>query len=340
VHLGQPGPCERVIGLALDRLLEARARAFEIEVSLLGVGQGDPGRARLGVRLDSLLGDLERPIRLVLRHRDDGLEGEGVGVVRAQAQSALDVRPRLVDPADGQQQRGPVGEEARVGNGLGHIPDPVEGTLEIALRGSIERGPNRSRPVRSRRELVGTEVDDGRIVECPLYGIPGPRHDLRHRRLAAFGDGRLATGEGEAARRAVCHHCSLEDRQQGPILLHAHEELGAAHAGNGEGRLHVQAARATAEEVGGALEQPDHRGPLLLHGLDRDRRTGVEPEHRLVEQRHVGPAPFLDLDRVAGTERVVQLDRLPAGGLGPARLHGALHRDRARDLRLTRLSLG
>ena len=144
------------------------------------------------------------------------------------------------------------------------------------------------------REFVRPEVDNGRIVERPLDGVPRPRHDLRHGGLVLLRDRRLAARQRKASSRVVGHDVPLEDREEGPVQLHVDEELGSSHPGDGEGRLHLQTAGATAEEVGRALKEPDHRRPLLLHGFDRDPgRTGVEPEHRLVEEGDVGPAALL-----------------------------------------------
>ena len=60
----------------------------------------------------------------------------------------------LVDAADGEQQRGPVGEEARVGDRRRDVADAVERLLEVARRRGLEGGPDRARPVRARRKLV------------------------------------------------------------------------------------------------------------------------------------------------------------------------------------------
>ena len=99
-------------------------------------------------------------------------------------------------------------------------------------------GPDHARPVRARRELVRTEVDDRRIVQRPLDRIARPRHDLRSTgALPLLGYGRLAAGEHEASRRILGDDRSLEHREQRPVVFHADEELRAAHTGHGERRL-------------------------------------------------------------------------------------------------------
>ena len=218
-----------------------------------------------------------------------------------------------------------IGEESRVGDSLRNRREAVERLLEIRSLVMLEGLPNHPPPVRSGRKLVGTEIDDGRVVERPVNGVPGTRHDSQHRPLPRLGDRRLPAGEREISRRVLGEDSSLEYRQERPVGLDADEELRAPDPGDREGRLHLQAAGTAAEEMGGAPEQVDHPRSLFLDGLEGDLRVGIEAQHRLVEHGEVGPAALPHPDRVAGRVRVVQLDGLPGCGTRRSRLDGSLN---------------
>jgi hypothetical protein len=87
--------------------------------------------------------------------------------------------------------------------------------------------------------------------------------------------------------------------------LDTDEKLGAPDTCNDQGGAHLQAAGTTAEEMGGSLEQRHDPSPFFLHGFEGDRRVRIEPEHRLVQHGHVGPASFLHPQRITGTVGVI-----------------------------------
>jgi len=110
-------------------------------------------------------------------------------------QRPLDVHRGFIGAAHGEQEMGAIGEEARVGDGLRNGRDAVERLLEIRPLVILEGLPNDPPPVRSGRKLVGTKIEDGRVVERPVNGVPGTRHHAQHGRLARLGDCRLPAGE-------------------------------------------------------------------------------------------------------------------------------------------------
>ena len=77
--------------------------------------------------------------------------------------------------------------------------------------------------------------------------------------------------------------------------------------------------------MSGAPEKIDHPGPFLLRGLDGQHRVFIQSENRLVEQRYVGAASFSHANRVARTEDVIQLHRVPLGGTLGLSIDGPLH---------------
>src|SRR5206468_12840701 len=110
-------------------------------------------------------------------------------------------------------------------------------------------------PVPQGGEFLWAKIDDRRVVQCPVDGVPWVKHNTQHRRLPCLGNGGLAAGYREASRRILCHHRALEYRQERLSWLDADGKLGAPDTGNGEGCLHLQALRAATEEMSGAPEK-------------------------------------------------------------------------------------
>jgi hypothetical protein len=273
-------------------------------------------------------GGIERSVLVALGHGDDRLQRERVGVVRGQAQRALDVGGGLVHTTDGEEELRPVGEEACVGDGRRDGRDGVEGALDIPLHVGIEGSAHQALPIRPRGKFVRAEVQDRGIVQCPLNCVAGPGDDTQDGRLAALGHGRLAARERETPARVLRHDGAFEHRQQRLARLQPDEEFRPADAGDGEWRLHLEAARASAEEMCGAPQEVHHAGALVLHRLDRELGVGVQPQHRLIEQREIRPTAGQDANGIAGGKRVVQPDRLPRRLARATRLDDTLHRDR------------
>src|SRR5262249_5545992 len=82
-------------------------------------------------------------------------------------------------------------------------------------------------PVRSGWKFIRAHIEDGRVVQGPLHSIPGTRHYAQHRRFPRLGDGRLPTGERQAAGLVRRHHGPFKDREGGLIGLNTDQKLGA-----------------------------------------------------------------------------------------------------------------
>src|SRR5262245_26029047 len=100
----------------------------------------------------------------------------------------------------------------RVADILWDIRNAVEGLLEIPPSVKLKRLSHQALPVRSGWKFVRAHIEDGRVVQGPLHGIPGMRHYAQHRRLPSRGDGRLTTGERQAAGLVRRQHCPFKDR--------------------------------------------------------------------------------------------------------------------------------
>ena len=108
---------------------------------------------------------------------------------------------------------------------------------------------------------------------------------------------------------------ALEDDDQRPLRLDLDQELGALHRRVDEWRFDREHARIAAEEVGGAIQQLDHQRLVVAGQVQR--RVLIEPDVRLIDDRHLGAAALADVDDIAGTELFVQRRRTPDAG----RLH-------------------
>jgi hypothetical protein len=219
---------------------------------------------------------------------------------------------------------GAIREESRVGHGGRDGRDAVERALNIPTVIVLERLPHHALPVRSGRELVGAEVEHGRIVQRPVNGVPRSRHHAQYGRPAGLRDRRLPAGQRQASCWILDQHRPLEDRQERPVGLDRHQELRAPNSGDRKGGLDVEAARTATEEMRGAPEQAHHAGAPVLDGLDGDLRVRIETQHGLVEHREIGAAALTNADRIPGRVRVVQPDRLPRPCACASRLDGSL----------------
>src|SRR5207245_11748347 len=193
---------------------------------------------------------------------------------------AVDLRLRVLDAADGEKRRRPIRGEPRI----------------VRIGGHVAR------------------VHDRRIVERPLNGIARAGDDAYDRRLPFLRLRRLAAPEPDAAGVVRRDHGAVVDGEQGPRRLDAHEELRAAHAGDREWRLHVDARRAAAQEVRRAGDHVDDGSAALLHAFERDRGVRGETQERLIELDDVGAALGADAHGVAGAENVVAYERRRVGG--------------------------
>ena len=197
--LGEAGPRERVRRVELHRLLEALARALEVELRLLGVGQGDLRGGRLRGGGDGLAGRREGRVGTVRRHLDDRLEGEGVGVVRVRLQGLVEVLARVLHAAGGE----PGGR---------------------ALGGALGR---------ARR--AGLRGEDGRVVERPLDGVERARPQGDRGRASLAGHGHLAGLEVAAPGVGLRVNPSLQDGQLGLVAVARDREAQLRAADRGDG---------------------------------------------------------------------------------------------------------
>ena len=92
-----------------------------------------------------------------------------------------------------------------------------------------------------------------------------------------------------------------EDDDQRPVRLDPDQELGAFHRGVDERRVDRQHPRMTAEEVRSTIEQLDHQR-IIVPG-EMQRRVLVEPDVRLVDDRHLGAAAMADVDEAESKAR-------------------------------------
>ncbi len=120
-----------------------------------------------------------------------------------------------------------------------------------------------------------------------------------------------------------------EDDDQRPLRLDPDQELGALHRRVDERRIDGQPARMPAEEVGGAIEQPDDQRIVVAGKVQR--RVLIEPDVRLAGDRHLGAAALADVDDVAGAKLLVERRRTPDAGRGLLHLRFALQRRNGAD---------
>ncbi len=339
MQLGEACPGERVLRVERDGALYARPRAHEIEARLERVREREVRGGRGRRRLDGGPGEPERAVAVVLDDGDDRLERKGPGVVGRGRERPLEIGGGLVHAADGEQELRTIGEQADV-RGRRDLGDRGERASEVSEPVGGERQPELLLHPRLAHEVGRAHVQYRRIVERPPDGVARPRHDPQRGRLAALRDGRLPPGEGEGALRVRRQHRALEHGDRGGIGLRRDDELRAADAHGDELRVHVEAARASREEVDRAAEEVDHAGALRPGRAQLDGRALPEPQDRSVEQGHHRAAPRADADRVVGGECLVELHRCPVGSASALRLHGPLDGDRARDpIRLERTRL-
>ena len=74
----------------------------------------------------------------------------------------------------------------------------------------------------------------------------------------------------------------------------------------------VSVARMPAEEVGGAIQQPDQQRLIVAGKVQR--RVLVEPDVRLVDDRHLDAAAVADVDDIAGAELFIERRPTPDTG--------------------------
>ena len=237
--LREPRPRQGVGGLERDGLLEARAGALEVEGGLLRVGQGDLRGRRLRVGRDRAAGQRQGLVVLGPRHGDDRLQREGVGVVLGQLQGLVEVLARVLHAARGQEERRPVGEEARVADLAGRESlEAGEGPVEVALAPGVGGLVDLRLPGGPFAHLAGFHGEDREVVEGPLHGVRGAYLDAARGRGALAGRGRLAAGELEAPRVVLREHPPLEHGELGALAVRLDREaqLGAAHRGDGARR--------------------------------------------------------------------------------------------------------
>ena len=328
LHLGQPGPGQGVVRLGLNRFLQAFQGPVEIEVGLLGIGQGDQSRSGIGVGLYGLFGQGQRFLLSILGHGDGGLQGQGIAVVRGSFQGLLKILAGFIDPAHGQQQGGPIVEEARV-VGLFRGPGqafkgPGQIPLAVGFQGFLYHFL--FRPGKT-LEVGGAVGQDRWVVEGPLDGVAGPDYRARDRRPAGFGHGRLTAGNGQAAGLVRGQHFPFKYRNESTVFIHPHEKFRAFHTGVDEGRGNREAPGRPAEEMGGPFGQIHQRGFFLLHPPQGQGGILIEAEDRLVGQGQVRPAPVLHSDSIPRAIGFIQLDRLPLGPAFAFHLNGALDGD-------------
>ncbi len=98
---------------------------------------------------------------------------------------------------------------------------------------TLQRFPSGSMGAICAVERVGIirEIEDGRVVERPLHGVPRADDDALDRRLAASGDDLLA-GPGEDCSEIISAiHFAVENSDHGLISVDdLDDELGAAHS--------------------------------------------------------------------------------------------------------------
>ena len=114
----------------------------------------------------------------------------------------------------------------------------------------------------------------------------------------------MAARQRQLAVRVAGADAAFEDDDQRPLRLDVDQELGTLHRRVDEWRFDREYARIAAEEVGGAIQQLHHQR-LVVAG-QMQRRVLIEPDVRLIDDRHLGPAALADVDDVAGAKLFVQ----------------------------------
>ena len=170
---------------------------------------------------------------------------------------------------------------------------------------------------------IGERRQDRRIEQRPLHGVLRPDHEVGAGRLAGLGDHRLAIPDRQFALRVAGPDPAGEDDDQRPLRLDLDQELGALHRRVDERRVDGERPRMPAEEVGGAVQQPDQQRLIVAGNVQPS--VLVEPDVRLPGDRDRGAAAVGDVDDIAGTERVIE--RRPTKDTGRVlHLSFALHR--------------
>ena len=277
--LGEPRPRERVGGVELDRLLEARACRFEVELRLLRVGQRDLCGGRLRVGGDRLLGAGESRVRTVGRHGDDRLQGEGVGVVRVRLQRLGDVLARVLDAAGGELGGGALGEAVgRTGLQDRRVVErPLNGVERLGAQG---HGGGAS--LGAGRHLAALEVELAGVGR----GFDVPFQDGQLGLVAVALDGEAQLGAADRGDRAAAAEAGR------PLLPADHvrpdaseEELDVALGGvlvDLDARLGADAQHgAVGEEADAGATLPRDEDVVELERHRRRRRLRLpEPENR------------------------------------------------------------
>ena len=104
-------------------------------------------------------------------------------------------------------------------------------------------------------EIGRAIIQNRRIIQGPLDGIPGTDDHARDRCFSYPGDGRLTAGEREATSLIHGRHKPLEYRQERLIALDLDEEFRAFHGRIHKRGHHLQAPRNTAEKIGRPNEE-------------------------------------------------------------------------------------
>ena len=307
----QPRPGERVLRLVLHRLLHRVARRLDPEPRLLGIGERDPRRRRARAELDAAPGVGERPIPLVLRHRDHRAQRVRAAVGRIAGERLVDVGARLFDPPDRQQRRRPVEIELRSALGFRNTVEPREGGGELAAAGELDRLAERTRDLARRHpRAVGERQENDRIEERPLHRVARPHQHVGRRRLPGLGHQRLAARNRQLALIVARRDPAVEHGEQRPLRLDPDQELGALDGGVEERRIDLEDPRLAAEEVDGALDQADHRRLVLRHVGQAQRRVLIDALRQIGDGRQ-GAAAIADADQVARAQRLVERGGAP-----------------------------
>ena len=170
--LAEPRPGKRIFRLSRRRLEQRLARALQIEIRLLRIGQRDVGRRNVGLELHAALGVFERASLVVLHDLDDGPQGIGKSRMRVRGDRPIDDRPRLVDAADGEKKRGLI---------------EIEGAIAMARRHPLQRGEGAGNVVLARRAPWRRRIPAGdRSCLSPKWrGSAGNRGPTEPSRAAA-----------------------------------------------------------------------------------------------------------------------------------------------------------